>query len=173
MEPPVYDVSDYLPDKVNAASGRSSIKVAHDLWSHLRTDSSVLLPPEKTVRDFCWFDSAVQNGFTVLLGRCSGPEIFARGLNAARAIKAFEHTRIMEEAKAVMEHHGLIFPDPLPEPWWDPMDGISWEMEQAIATDLDDLDTRYDRVYEIAGDVYMKLLQYVYDHRDALACRRP
>jgi hypothetical protein len=46
-------------------------------------------------------------------------------------------------------------------------------MQQAIAADLVNLSARYDRVYQIAGDVYMTLLQYVYDHRDALACRRP
>ena len=172
MELPVYDVSDYLPDKVDAASGRLSINVAYDLWSQLGADSSILLPPEITVQDFCEFDSAMLNGFAVLIGYGDGPEIFARGLTAARAIDAFEHTRIMDEVKSVMEHHGFIFPDPLPKER-DTSEEISSEMQQAIAADLVNLNARYDRVYQIAGDVYMKLLQYVYNHRDALACRRP
>jgi hypothetical protein len=67
MELPVYDVSDYLPDKVDAASGRLSINVAYDLWSQLGADSSILLPPEITVQDFCEFDSAMLNGFAVLM----------------------------------------------------------------------------------------------------------
>jgi hypothetical protein len=172
MKLPVYDVSDYLPDKVDAASGKLSINVAYDLWSKLGAESSVLLPPEIAVRDFCEFDSAMLHGFAVLIGYGDGPEIFARGLNAARAIDALEHTKIMEEVKSVMEHHGFIFPDPLPEEW-DPSDEVSCEMQQAIAADLVNLSARYDQVYKIAGDVYMKLLQYVYNHRDALACRRP
>ncbi len=116
------------------------------------------------------------NGFTVHLGYCGGPESFARGLNATRAIGAVEHVKIMEEAKAVMERHGLIFPDPLPEPWWDPDNGVGWDIEQAVEANLGDLNGRYYQLhphYKKTKDVYLTLLEYVHSHRDELACRKP
>ena len=172
---PVYDVSDYFPEKIDPDAKRFPITLAYELQGHLLGNPSMLLPAEITVRDFCGFDSANGNGFAVHLAYGGGPDEFIRGLNAARAIGAVEHLKLMEEAKTIIERHGLRFPDPLPEPWWDPDEGIGFGIEALIEADLGDLNGRYYELhphYKKTKDVYITLLEYVYSHRDELTCRK-
>jgi hypothetical protein len=175
MPSPTYDIADFFPTKVRPEEGQFAVKVAHELWGRFvdeggfQLPDSVLLEPEIVVRDACQFDSLMLSGFDSLLGYCGGPEIFARGLRAARSINAAEHVQIIEEAKQVMERHGLHFPHPLPNPWWDPNNG--YYSEDAMAEELWPLDGRYYKLKD--QDFYMTLLHYIYDHREELACRAP
>jgi hypothetical protein len=108
------------------------------------------------------------NGFATLIGYCGGPETFARGLLAVEAISATEHMELMERAKRMMEVGGLEFPDPLPEPWWDPNDGYD-NLPPAIESDLNDLDSSY---WHLEEDGYLKLLEYIESQQEVLACRK-
>jgi len=166
MIPSAYDVADYSPNKIG--SDRTAYTLVQELRWCIWRSSSPLLPPEKVVRDYCNFDAEMGNGFATLIGYCGGPETFARGLLAVEAISATEHMELMERAKRMMEVGGLEFPDPLPEPWWDPNDGYD-NLPPAIESDLNDLDSSY---WHLEEDGYLKLLEYIESQQEVLACRK-
>ena len=183
---PVYNIADYFPDKIDAIAGQSALGLVVKLQGKIcggfyevppfhRRPDSVLLPPEIAVNDFVAFDSTMGNGFGVQLGYCGGPELFARGLRAAKTIGAVGHVEVMEEAKRIMERHGLVFPEPLPEFWWHPNEGLGWALHDLIRADTNDLDKRYFELnphYRKTKDVYLTLLEYVHSRRVELDCRR-
>lgn len=169
MLTPVYEVDDYSPDKIDGE--RFSFTLAEELrWRIDRPDipRSSLLPAEKVVLDYCRYSCDVRNGFRMLIDYSRGPETFARGMSALRAIGAIEHFNLMEKAKSMMESGGLAFPEPLPELWWDSDEGYD-DFPPEVESELDSLDSP---LWKLKEDGYLLLLRFVQAHKQELICRR-
>lgn len=165
-KPPVYDI-----DVILGMPDRKPWDVIKELNSKIDPDcpESLLLPPELVVRDFEEFICLVGNTFGYIFELNGGVHDFLHGLRAIRAIGATHLAECMWQALRVAARHGVIFPDPLPDPWL--IDHIP--IDEALKSELNRLTEElkpYDGIK--GGDLQRMLVDYLHTHIETLRQRK-
>ena len=106
--------------------------------------------------------------FGYILGLNSGARIFLRALRAMRTIGATRLAECMAEIRDHAVAKGVVFPDPLPDPWIHDI-AIDYDME----SELNRL-TRELNPYEglNGGDLHKMVVDYLRRHVDVLRQRK-
>ena len=177
MNPPVYDIHDFAPRSVGSPSNVRSIDLTQRLEQLISMDGttyrpdSALLRTEIIFRDAMHFDTSMGNGFANLLGYSDGRENFARALVAVREIGVSRQYELLLQAKKIVESHGLVFPEPVPENWKDGYD-IDYDLKMIIDKETSRLSEQY---WETFGsdehDIHHALLRYMNCHASELEIR--
>jgi hypothetical protein len=165
-KPPVYDIEALLK------ADRKPWDMVKDLNSRIDPDcpESLLLQPEIVVRDFEDFSPLVGENFGYILRLNHGVRHFLHGLRALRAIGATHLADCMVKARDFATRRGVVFPDPLPDPWFS--DDIT--IDDALERDLNKL-TAELKAYDgfKGGDLHKLLVQYLRAHSETLRQRKP
>jgi hypothetical protein len=165
-KPPAYDI-----DAILGSPDRKPWDVVKELNSKIDPDcpESLLLPPELVVRDFEEFSCLVGHTFGHIFEFNGGVHDFLHGLRAIRAIGATHLADCMCQALSLAARHGVVFPNPLPDPWLS--DDII--IDEALASELDRLTEElkpYDGIK--GGDLLRMLVEYLHAHIETLRQRK-
>ena len=178
IQPPQYDIDDYLPAKASDEQGSTATDLAHKLWGVITKSMESsnwsrdhLLDPELVLYDTCEFDTAAGSGFANLLDYAGGGELFYRGYIALKELDV-PHFDCVDQAKKVFEKFGYDFAWPLKTENAAPEDKeVDWD---ALTTATEPMDDRYSNLtsHPHHHDVSIALLRYLEGHREALTQRR-
>ncbi|MHA3774828.1 hypothetical protein ACXR0O_25185 [Verrucomicrobiota bacterium sgz303538] len=181
MSGPTYNIDDY------SAAGpfdevRHPQEVVYALWGLLERDAegefvpdTDLLPPEVFFRDLTSFHSSFMgDGFAYAIDSSGGRSAFFRALRAAGQIGVGECQELLRQAAVVIQAHGIEPPTFTPTWWLEEGEMLSPEVFDRLREQTDALTHAYWRlpVWPQEGCVYLRLLEYMQEHRDELLCRR-
>lgn len=154
-KPPVYDI-----DEIISAPNRKPWDVVRELNSKIDPccPESVLLEPELAVRDFEEFSCFTGDDFGYILSLNSGPYVFLHGLRAMQAIGAKHLAESMVRIREFCASRGIVFPDPLPDPWLCDDIKIDSDLERELVRLTDQLKP-YDGLK--GGDLQELLVDYL------------
>jgi hypothetical protein len=164
-KPPVYDI-----DAILFTPDRKPWDIVSELNSKIDPfcPESRLLAPELVVRDFGDFSCFEGHDFGYILGLSDGARIFLHALRALRAIGATHIVECMTKAQDFAAASGVVFPDPLPDPWLDDI-SIPSDLESELHSMTEEL-----KPYQglIAGDLDRMVVQHLRQNVEVLRSRK-
>lgn len=166
-KPPVYDI-----DVILGVPDRKPWDVVKELNSKIDPDcpESLLLGPELVVRDFEHFSSLVGHDFGYIFTLNGSVHDFLHGLRAMRAIGATHLAESMTKIREFAVLRGVVFPEPLPDPWLCDDITIDKKLESELTRLTDEL-----KPYEgfKGGDLHYLLVNHLRAHIESLRQRKP
>jgi len=162
---PVYDI-----DVMLSPSDRKPWDIVSDLNSKIDPfcPESLLLGPELVVRDFSDFSALEGHDFGYILGLGDGARIFLHALRAMRAIGATHMAECMTKVRDFATARGVVFPDPLPDPWLNDLP-IDSDLESELHSMTEEL-MPYQGLF--AGDLDRLVVQHLRQHVEVLRSRK-